>query len=122
MRYSFDFDSTLDIDTVQAYAKELVDKGLDVWITTSRLSNSDAPSESWNKDLYDVVKLVGINKEHIKFCAYNDKYEYFKDSDFVWHLDDDWGEIKLINKNTDTVGISVFGKSDWRAECNKLIN
>jgi restriction endonuclease Mrr len=40
-KISFDFDSTLDREDVQEFAKELVEKGHDVWITTSRFSNDD---------------------------------------------------------------------------------
>jgi len=35
-KVSFDFDGTIVVDTIKAYAKELIDRGFEVWIVTSR--------------------------------------------------------------------------------------
>ena len=40
-RVSFDMDSTLDIPSIQEYAKMLVEKGIEVWIVTSRYDSED---------------------------------------------------------------------------------
>jgi hypothetical protein len=122
MKVSFDFDGTLDKKSVQKYAKELIDKGFEVWICTARLNDNDAPSKDWNKDLYQVAKDIGIKYENIIFMAFMDKYHFFECKDFIWHLDDDWTELDLINKHTDTKGISVFGNENWKQKCNKLLN
>ncbi len=121
IRVSFDFDGTLDKATVQEYARALINRGVDVWICTARLSDKDAPSDKWNDDLYEVCKLVGIPKRKIQFCAMSDKYEFFLNTDFVWHLDDDWTELELINEYTNTKGISIFGNPAWKDECEKHI-
>ena len=42
MKVSFDFDSTLSRKDVQSFAKELVDRGLEVWIVTSRFDDESA--------------------------------------------------------------------------------
>ena len=121
MKVSFDFDDTLDRSSVQEYAKELVHRGLEVWICTRRLSNEDAENPRWNDDLYQVAREVGIKKENIHFCGMLDKHTFFKDNDFVWHLDDDWIEIRMINERTKTIGISVFGNTTWKNKCNKKL-
>lgn len=121
-KVSFDFDGTLDRLSVQEYAKELVNLGHEVWVCTARVSDKNAPSKEWNKDLWNICDLIGIEKEHVVFCEYDDKYTFFKDKDFIWHLDDDFTELKLINKLTDTIGISVFGNNVWKSKCNKLLN
>ena len=50
-----------------------------------------------------------------------DKWLFMKDKNFIWHLDDDWVELNLINKNLNTVGISVFGNENWRNKCEKIL-
>ena len=121
MKVSFDFDGTLDKPSVQEYCKSLIDSGIEVWICTARVPSEMAVSIHWNDDLYRVCENVGIIREHVKFCAYEDKYHFFKDSDFLWHLDDDWVELEMINKYTKTKGISVFGQRNWINKCDKLI-
>lgn len=39
MKVSFDFDGTLEPPIVQQYAKELIEKGIEVWVVTSRSKN-----------------------------------------------------------------------------------
>ena len=39
MKVSFDFDDTLDKPSVQKFARELINEGIDVWICTSRFEN-----------------------------------------------------------------------------------
>ena len=121
MKVSFDFDSTLDRESVQKYAAELISKGIEVWITTSRLSDEKAPSKEWNKDLYKVADELGIPRERITFTSMVDKYEFFLGKDFLWHLDDDWVENRLINKHTKTKAISHIGSGNWIGKCNRLI-
>lgn len=117
MKVSFDFDGTLDKPTVQAYAKELIEKGIEVWIVTARLSDYKAPSDTWNDDLYNIAALVGIDTNRIVFTDNTEKYHYFRNRSFVWHLDDHWPTLGLINRFTGTRGISVCGHNHWRKEC-----
>ena len=117
-KVSFDFDSTLDRLDAQEYAKELVNRGIEVWICTSRYSDKN----NKNEDLHKIATEVGIKKEHIHFQEMQDKYFFFIDKDFIWHLDDDWIELKLIIHNTKTKGISIFGQSNWKKKCEKLLN
>jgi hypothetical protein len=120
-KVSFDFDSTLDRPIVQLYAQKLIALGIDVWICTSRATNETMKNPVWNADLFSVANRLGIPKSNIQFCEHKDKYHFFQLDKFVWHLDDDTYELKLINKHTKTRGISVFGNSTWINKCNKLL-
>ena len=120
-KVSFDFDGTLDKKSVQEYVRELISRGIQVWICTSRLNDVSAPNKEWNYDLYIVASQVGISKSRIKFMNHETRSDFFKNSDFIWHLDDDWIELNFINRETKTKGISVFGNSTWKQKCDKLL-
>lgn len=118
---SFDFDSTLSRKDVQEYAIELIQKGMEVWICTSRYTNERAHSVTWNDDLFKVAKRVGIPKDRIIFTNMIDKYVLINEHDFVWHLDDDVIEISLIRSYSKTVGVSVYKNNEWISKCNNLL-
>lgn len=121
MKVSFDFDDTLDKPKVQEYAKELINKGIEVHIVTSRLSDEQAlPSINWNKDLFEVSDRLGIKRENIHFTPYNFKYLFFIDKpEFIWHLDDNFYEL-IKFKKCKTKGIAV-NNSSYIHKCNRLI-
>jgi len=130
MKISFDFDGTLARPHIQEYAKELIDRGLEVWIVTSRFDDENYAKhhftnlhkgEPANKDLYEVAKELGIPEDRIYFTNMCDKYEFLKDKEFIWHLDDDWIENKLILKNTKTKAIDAWGNSSWKQKCERIL-
>lgn len=124
MIVTFDFDSTLSRKDVQEYCKELIDKGIDVWVVTSRydeLHKHKYPHNPTNDDLYKVTDELGIPRWKIRFTCMRDKAEYLYGTNVLWHLDDDWVELNLINKETETKGISVVGGNSWKNKCNKLL-
>ena len=122
MKVSFDFDDTLDRESVQKYARELIERGIEVWITTSRHSNKENDfAKDWNDDLFEVVDSLGIPRERIRYTEGADKYLYFENENFIWHLDDCCGTNRLINKNTKTKAISHIGSDNWIGKCNRLI-
>lgn len=121
MKVSFDFDGTLTRPDVQRYAKRLIENNVEVYIVTARLSNNEAPSKRWNDDLYQIVDHIGLNRENIKFCGMSDKYHFFKDKDFIFHLDDDSIEVEFINEYTKAKGIMVFGNEQWESQCEMEI-
>ena len=95
-KVSFDFDSTLSRPYIQKYAKELLEKGFEVWIVTSR--TEDPPVwiiggnkiKQTNDDLFNIAEKIGIQRDNIIFTEYNPKSEFFKNNnDFIFHLDDD---------------------------------
>ena len=69
MRISFDFDGCLDRESVQKYAKQLIDRGFDCIITTYRLKEYTPPDS--NNDLFGIVDRLGINE--IRFTEGQDK-------------------------------------------------
>lgn len=127
MKVSFDFDSTLDREDVQHFASDLVNRGLEVWIVTSRFDNEIGDKKGWwwiskqNQDLFDVAEKCGIKRGNIKFTTMVDKIEFLKGKNFVFHLDDDEIELELIEESGDScVGVWVE-KNDWKQKCENLI-
>ena len=120
---SFDFDSTLDKPSVQKYAKELIEKGINVYVLTSRydeLHKHKYPHNPTNEDLYKVTDKLGISRDKIRFQCMRPKAEYLFGTKVIWHLDDDFTELNQINRETDVIGISVISSS-WENKCEKLL-
>lgn len=121
-KVSFDFDSTLDRQDVQSFAKELIENNIDVWVHTSRYDYSEIIYLSnWNDDLYSVIENLGIPKSNVVFTQMIDKYKFLKDKDFIWHLDDDNIEVNLINRYTNVKGICVYDNKNWKSDCSELL-
>lgn len=116
VKVSFDFDATLSRDAIQIYARDLVRKGYEVWIVTTRHQDHD------NTDLIEVAHWCGIKLTSIHFTNGKLKWKYLKDKDFLFHIDDDWKELNYIRDNTDVVQISSFGNPDWKDDCEKVLN
>lgn len=127
MKVSFDFDGTLARRDVQNYAKELVNRGLEVWIVTSRFSTESALKKGWhwiekqNQELYEVAEKCGIKKENIKFTDQVDKIVFLKGKNFKFHLDDDEIELMLIFESDEKCIPLNVGHSDWCEHCETVI-
>jgi hypothetical protein len=125
---SFDFDSTLNRHDITDFCKSLILKGIDVWVVTSRASEDDQPnwiingvqSKRGNDDLFDLTDSLGIPRNQIIFTNHEFKSNYLP-SGCIWHLDDDWTEIRDINTNTNIKGISQFGNKNWKQDCLSLL-
>ena len=127
MKVAFDFDGTLSEPEVQEFAKDLVKKGLEVWIITARIDNEYGRKNGWywienqNKQLFDIANDCGIKPENIRFTAMCDKIEFIEGNEFTFHLDDDDYEIDLINSSNDKCeGVWMLDKN-WKEKCLKLI-
>lgn len=130
MKVSFDFDDTLDMPIMQEYAKELINKGIDVHIVTTRYEDVTNYSEYFaypktykhqHRELFRVASLLTIPEENIHFTNMDWKYTYFKDnSDFIWHLDDNPKECDLLDRHTSIIGI-CHDDSTWKMKCEKLL-
>ena len=133
IKVSFDADGTiLSKPHLQEYAKELIARGIEAWITTARYDHPSKYSEEFklkyfifniedeHKHLFDIADKCGISRDHIKFMNMEMKSKFFAEEDFLWHLDDDQIECKFINKETKTVGIQC-NSSNWRHKCERLI-
>lgn len=130
IKCSFDFDGTLDSKTVQKYARELIEKGIEIWIVTSRRDcehyidyhkTNLHDGELVNKDLFEIAEQLGIPNERIHFTNFEFKYLFLKDKDFIWHLDDSLEEIKLIYSHTKVKPISYFYNPNWKGKCEKIL-
>ena len=131
LKCAIDFDQTLSRPDVQKYAKELVDRGYEVWIVTRRYDSVEGYTDEIlkqygiislkeeHKYLFDVADECGIPRNQIQFMNMDDKWKFFKGKDFIWHLDDDKHEIRDINAYTNTIGISVIGS--YRNKCERII-
>ena len=114
MRVTFDFDSTLDINVIQDYAEDLIDRGFDVWVITTR-------NHAMFSEVKDITEKLKIPPHRVLFTCGKDKVDAIKDLKPIFHLDDDWHELGLVNKQTDTVGVSSFGNKEWRDQCEIAI-
>lgn len=121
LKVSFDFDNTLSRKAVQEYAKELLSRGIEVWIVTSRMGFGKEPEPNWNNDLFETAKRVGINRDRIFFTCMADKSEFLNQKDFIFHLDDDKIELSLIKSDSKVLGIYSYDP-DWKQQCEIAIN
>lgn len=103
--------------------------GYDIHIVTSRPETwarqwrlNDNEYILWNNnDLREVAKSLGIKKENIHFMGYDNKYKFFENEDFIFHLDDDYTEVDEINKYTKYKmnkykDIDPYGEEIWENE------
>ena len=126
-KISFDFDSTLDREDVQEFAKQLVKDGHEIWITTSRFDTESSLKKGWwwieknNQQLYEVADECGISRDNIAFTSMIDKIKFLEEKDFLFHLDDDEVELELIQESGDNcvgVWVELHG---WKETCINLI-
>jgi hypothetical protein len=128
MKISFDFDSTLSRRSVQKIVRELIKRGDEIHIVTSRYADTTLYADyrlktNQNRDLFRVSDHLGIKRENIHFTDMRDKSEYFlKNSDFVVHLDDDIHEFNTINYET-AVGCILCDKhQEWQLPFKAITN
>jgi len=98
MKVSFDFDHTLTNPKYFEIAKKFVALKADVYITTSRFSDSLGKKLPYdNREVFKVAKELGIPSQKVRFTNGQDKYLFLKDFDM--HFDDDEHETTLINEH-----------------------
>ena len=123
MKVSVDFDNTLSREDVQNYAKNLLEKGIEVFVVTARfneLRKSFFKNNPTNNDLWAVCNKIGIPERNVIFCNMEDKYEQLVDTNLVWHLDDCWVTINEIISKTKVPAIDVT-RSDWKNQCDNFL-
>lgn len=123
-KVSFDFDNTLSLPKVQQYAKDLIDKGYEVWVVTSRYDENHKHLYLMNAthdDLWNVVDKIGIPKHHVVFTNMVWKWQYLDRTHFLWHLDDNKEEIEeSVDRNCNVPMVDVT-KSNWKQKCNEIL-
>ena len=123
MKVSFDFDSTLDRSDVQDLARKLVQLGHQVWIVTSRFSDSEILERNWhhlksqNQKVFRIAQECGISKDHIHFTNMQSKSVFLKGKGFRFHLDDDSIELLDILESKDECLAVNVEQSDWLQTC-----
>jgi DNA-directed RNA polymerase specialized sigma subunit len=93
---TFDFDDTLSNESVQKYAKKLIDQGYHVMIVTSRIEDKLKhlhPFSKSNADIYSVAKKLGISKSDIKFTNRQSKSIKLPSYNSSVHLENDTKEL-----------------------------
>ena len=108
---SFDFDGTLSLPSVQEFAKDLIESGFNVMVTTTRYS------KYLNQDLIKITDKLGINK--IVYTN-GDKKFYYMDSVDI-HFDNEDHELRDISRNTETEVINVTEK-EWKETATNLLH
>ena len=124
---TFDFDATLSRPDVQEYAKELIEKGIDVWVVTARYDDLHTHlydqyyGDNPNDDLYEVVDRLGIPRGKVRFNNLHLKYQFLANTNIIWHLDDSKLELAAMkDAGVKTKGIQVESGT-WKSKCNKLL-
>lgn len=121
----FDYDGTLSSNpSVQRYAEELVNRGLDVWVLTFRYD--DLHVHLWggsenNLDMYEVVDSVGIPRHKIIFTNMESKAQYLMGTNVVWLLDDDekvMFDVKSSGIKTKAIQVN---SGSWKSKCERLL-
>jgi hypothetical protein len=107
---SIDFDGTLSLPEVQAYAKTLMDRGYKLMVLTTRYE------KDLNQDLIKITKKLGINK--VIYTNGEDKHYYIDGIDL--HLDNDERELRLISRYTGIEVINVTDK-EWKETIENLL-
>jgi len=128
MKLSFDFDGTLSRKDVQAFAKQMIEDGHEVWIVTSRFDDVEGMAKNWNwiptqnQKLFKVAEELGIPESQIKFTNMIPKIEFLLDKGFAFHLDDDESELFDIFESKDSCKPLNVGHSDWEYFCKEILN
>lgn len=107
---SFDFDATLSLPSVQEVAKDLIEQGFNVVVTTTRFS------KYLNQDLIKITKKLGISK--IVYTEGDGKEFFMQDVDI--HIDNDDSDLRNISRSTYTETINVTDK-EWKTNLYNLL-
>ena len=120
---SFDFDGTLSRPDVQEYFKELVSRGIDCWVVTSRYDDLHKhlyPNNPTNEDLWKVIDELGLPRYKVRFCNMTPKIDYLDCANVIWHLDDDEVELDDISHYSGVMGFNINDNA-WKRKCNNWL-
>jgi hypothetical protein len=123
---SFDFDGTLSRPDVQEFAKELLDLGVEVRVTTTRYDDmhshkygDDYPPEQ--DDLWSVVDRLGIPRHHVRYTNMEWKYTYLMGTAFLFHLDDNEHEFARARYNSCKIPMIQVNGGGWQKKCMRIL-
>jgi hypothetical protein len=124
MKVSFDFDGTLEFKDTQEYAAELIAKGVEVWVVTTRWDENHKhkyPQNATLDDLWEVVDRLRIPRHQVRFTCMEWKYTYLNGTNFIWHLDDNPDEFSKAKSNGCNVPMINVDTNGWMIKCDRLI-
>ena len=124
MKVSFDFDGTLEFQDTQDYAAELVAKGVEVWVVTTRYDENHKhkyPMNATLDDLWEVVDRLGIPRHRVRFTCMEWKYTYLNGTTFAWHLDDNPEEFSKAKAHGCSVPMVSVDANGWMIKCDRLL-
>lgn len=119
---TFDFDGTLSRMDVQEYFLELLERGIDCWVLTSRydeLHKHRYPKNPTNDDLWEIIDELNLPRYKVRFTNMELKATYLEPTDVLFHIDDDFVELNEIMRNTKVTAISVYG--NWKNKCERIL-
>lgn len=121
---TFDFDGTLSRKDVQEYALELMSKGVDVWVVTSRYDELHKHRYFFNPtndDLWEVIDRLNIPRWKVRFTCMDWKCNYLFHTKAVFHLDDNPDEfIKMEKAKCKTKAVQV-SSGGFQNKCNRIL-
>ena len=113
---SMDFDGVLSIPSVEEFARELIEDGVDVWVTTDRHSDGN------NTDLLKVADRLQIPFDNIIYTDGEDKADFLPMNFYIFHLDDERYVINnIIDEGEPTTPILRDISINWKEMCKELI-
>lgn len=121
---TFDFDGTLQLLPVQEYAKELISRGFNVWVVTSRyddLQKHRYPANATNEDLWEIVDSIGIERHKVRFMCMESKSLYLMNTKAIFHIDNDPLELIEIEHQTNVKAVDVHSDK-WKSICEDIIS
>ncbi len=123
---SFDFDGTLAMPHVQEFAKELLDLGIEVRVTTTRYDDMHCHKYGYRwppvlDDLWEVVDRLQIPRHHVRFTNMEWKSKYLLGTNFVFHLDDNEEEFHHARYDSVKVPMVQVNGGSWKKKCLKLL-
>lgn len=122
IKISFDFDGTLEFPEVQNFAKEMIHKGHDVHIVTTRWDDEhrkDMKIEP-NTKVWKVAEEVGIPRSKVHFTNMEWKADFLNEKGFHVHLDDNSHELRLL-RETNCQGVFV-NEHNWQKNFRDMID
>lgn len=123
-KLTFDFDGTLTRPEVQDYFLELIERGFDCWVLTSRyddLHKHRYPKNPTNEDLWELIDKLNFPRYKVKFMNMESKGIYLSFTDVLWHLDDDDEDLLDIFEEAQTRQIDVK-TNRWKERCELYIS
>ena len=119
MRITIDYDDTLSKPHIQELAKKLI-KNHEVYILTARwdcLYRKMYKHMKSNDDLFQTAEEVGIPHRNVIFTNQAMKLEHIVRGRVGIHIDDNKGELDLINSSSDC---KTFSSLDLEIEQDVL--